>query len=206
MTGEPSPGGEAGAAPRPGSPAIRRLLRALIALTVLLALLTAVRIWVFTPFRILSASMEPSLLGESPGHPGDTVLLNRLAYLSSGPRRWEVVAFRAVDSGKPVNVVKRVAGLPGETVELDGRGGFLIDGNSPERPAALAGIRYVRRGTYGLRPVTLGPRQYYLLGDNSYLSQDSRSFGPVAAGRISAAWSGSSSPGAVSAPCRSPAH
>jgi signal peptidase I len=158
----------------------RRLLRVLIVITLLLALVSAVRLWVLTPFHIPTSSMEPTLLGEKPPeHPGDTVVLNRLAYLASDPVRWDVVVFVSQEGGAPVNVVKRVVGLPGETVLLAGDD-VLIDGEPPARPPGLEGIRYIRRGSHGVAPITLGPREYFVLGDNSYLSQDSRAFGPVA--------------------------
>jgi signal peptidase I len=181
-----------GPAPAPGWP-LRRLVTVLSALAFFLALLLFVRTWVLIPFRIPTSSMEPALLGQKGDRPGDTIIVNRLAYLFSDPARWDIVAFRPApgDGGGEgaagrksegdSNMVKRVVGLPGETVRVQD-GWVLIDGRPLPRIPSLASIRYVAAGEHGASPSTsvkLGPEEYFVLGDNSYLSHDSRRFGPL---------------------------
>ncbi len=183
--GSPDPGvppPPPGTTPRQNR-AARRLIVVLSAVAVFMALLLVVRTLVLTPFQIPTSSMEPTLLGESRDHPGDTIVVNRLAYLGSGPARWDVVAFRAVDRGgagvgeRPA-IVKRVVGLPGEKVEIAG-GEVYVNGNLAAKPPSLKDIHYIASGSYGWSPIDLGPEEYFVLGDNSYLSQDSRRFGPL---------------------------
>ena len=147
-----------------------------------------VRIWILEPFQIASASMEPALIAPAldRSHPGDTILVNRLSYLFGSPSRWEVVVFRPVEELDPgvedsrPNLVKRVVGLPGETVEIED-GEIHVNGHVVPRPSGLPKIRYSRSGVYGVEAFHLGPDQYFCLGDNSYPSIDSRRFGPVPA-------------------------
>ena len=168
--------------------AYRLLLLVLLLVSLALSLLLVVRAFVLTPFRIPTSSMEPTLLGESPDHGGDTIVVNRLAFLFSGPERWDVVALRPVETGEPgsaagPSLVKRVVGLPGETLEISD-GAVLIDGKPMDKPPFLENVHYIQRGNHGWRPLQLGPGEYFVLGDNSYLSQDSRQFGPVPEGHI----------------------
>ena len=169
--------------PAKGGPTPRRLIAVLSSVAAFMALLLVIRAHVLTPFRIPTASMEPTLLGESPQHPGDTILVNRLAYREAGPGRWEVVAFRAVekphvDGKEPPAIVKRVVGLPGEKIEISG-GEVYVNDQLAAKPASLRDVHYIASGSFGWRSVELGPDEYFVLGDNSYLSQDSRSFGPL---------------------------
>src|SRR3972149_6672523 len=103
---------------------------------------------------------------------GDRLLVDRTAFAFRAPRRWEVVVFRSPeDAGKLC--VKRVVGLPGETVALDGSD-VLIDGR---RVAGPGNFDYETR--YGdnreLRTGwRLGPGEYFVLGDNAEVSDDSR--------------------------------
>ena len=105
---------------------------------------------------------------------GDRLLVDRTAFALRDPRRWEVVVFRSpVDESELC--VKRIVGLPGETVALAG-GDVLING---ERIAVPHDLRYgVRYGDHdklreGWR---LGPEEYFVLGDNAEISVDSRNW------------------------------
>jgi signal peptidase I len=123
-------------------------------------------------FRIPSASMRPTL--ES----GDHVLVDKKSYWSNPPARFDVVVFETPDSGKVF--IKRVIGLPGETVELRNREVF-VDGVAIEEPHVASGdLVGTPREPRDTMPPTLVPeRSYFLLGDNRDHSYDSRFTGMI---------------------------
>lgn len=124
-------------------------------------------------FRIPAGSMMPTLLI------GDHIWVDKAAYGGHDPRRFDVVVV-----GSPRDAaqtfVKRVIGLPGETVEL--RNGVVwIDGSPLDEPQMLlasAGTAPANRN-YGRLPVRVESGQYFVLGDNRDQSYDSRYWGPV---------------------------
>jgi signal peptidase I len=128
---------------------------------------------------ISSGSMKPTLQGEN-AEEGDWILTEKISYRFRTPRRWEVAALRKEDG---LNVMKRVVGLPGERVSVvDGR--VCIDGEEAPRPQSLDDIEYlavarVHRG----RQADCG-EGYFVLGDDTRDSQDSRFEGPVPRGQI----------------------
>ncbi len=151
-----------------------------IALAVVLALV--IRSFLFQAFQIPSGSMIPTFLE------GDRVLVKKFTYglrnpwnnrlwLETGrPERWDVVVFISPEDHDK-DFVKRVVGLPGETVTLMG-GEIFIDGRQLEDPYG----RYDPGSRSPLRdrpPVRLGENQYFMMGDNRDHSSDSRAWGPV---------------------------
>ena len=202
--------------PRPQS-ASRRLFAVRLVLLAVAALF--VRTWVAQSFSIPSGSMEPSLL------PGDFVLVDRFVFGATplGAER-VVLPMRAVRRGDVVvsrlpaaprrHLVKRVVGLPGETVALRS-GTVYIDGaplDEPYLPARLRG-RTKRRAGPGAQsaaaqerfgPVTIPPQHYFVLGDNRDHSQDSRLWGALPrgslTGRVVATYWSSAPPEVVALP------
>ncbi|MGQ9589252.1 MAG: signal peptidase I [Planctomycetota bacterium] len=163
----------------------RRRLRAAAAAAAALILVASAGLS-YVPCRVEGDSMSPTLDGGSSGRKGDVVLLNRIAYLVGEPRRWDVVVIRRREGSFEDGVrdsVKRIVGLPGEEIEIaDGR--CFAGGRPLEPPPALAGRPVVGKGPYGRGRVRLGGDEYFVLGDSSYVSRDSRSFGPVRRGEI----------------------
>jgi signal peptidase I len=101
---------------------------------------------------------------------GDRLLVDRTAFAFRQPRRWEVVVFRAPEDANQL-FVKRIVGLPGETVSIR-EGGVRINGQLVTRPDI--GIYQDR---YGDRDeCRLNPTEYFVVGDNGAISDDSRSW------------------------------
>ena len=133
------------------------------------------RLFVVSLARIKGRSMLPTL------HDRDVALVWRLGYLLHEPRRGDVVICHYPGRRMrrlpflPQSFVKRVVGLPGDTVEwLEGE--LLLNGQPLREPYLdPARCRFKRTRP----PLTLGPDEYYVLGDNRDSSNDSRSVGPL---------------------------
>lgn len=141
----------------------------LILIAVVLALV--LRIWVVQSFYIPSGSMEPTLQG------GDRILVNKLSYVFGTVHTGNIVVFRrpAADVG-PANIhylVKRVIGLPGQTIS-EKNGEVYINGRLLKEPWLPTGTL-----TYHLKTQKIPPGEYFVMGDNRGDSFDSRYFGPI---------------------------
>jgi signal peptidase I len=168
--------------PRPVRTAIDWALTLLVAVAVVLVFEAEVA----KPYEIPTSSMEPTLHCARPGKGcrgtfSDRVLVNRLAYRFRGPRRGDVVVFEAPTKalarcGAGGAYVKRIVGLPGETVRL-ADGDVSIDGK-PLDDNAYIRSRAQRGVASGSWKVPAG--RYFLLGDNRIDSCDSRTWGSVA--------------------------
>jgi len=141
---------------------------------VIIALLIVVpiRYFIFQPFFVRGQSMEPNF--ES----GDYLIVDEISYRFRDPQRGEVVVFKY-----PINpsqhYIKRIIGLPGETIEIgDGKviiysenlGALVLDESDYLSPFIF---------TPGDIRVTLDKNEYFVLGDNRSVSADSRRFGPL---------------------------
>ena len=140
-----------------------------------LALALVLRLYVVNLARIKGRSMLPTL------HDRDYALVWRLPYLLRAPRRGEVVICHYPGRKMkrlpflPQAFVKRVIALPGDTVEWQ-EGVLLLNGEPLKEPYLdPAHCRSLRTRP----PRTLGPDEYYVLGDNRDASNDSRSVGPL---------------------------
>ena len=161
--------------PRPRRRILRWLLRQLEHCLALIGLGTLVYFACFNLSRVVSASMAPTLCGNN-WQSGDLVLTERVSYWFRPPRRWEVIAFRNQDG---VQVMKRVIGLPGEQVQMRRGGQILIGGEPVALPPALEFLKYFPFGNlFGDRRAACDDG-YYVLGDFSRDSDDSRFNGPV---------------------------
>jgi signal peptidase I len=135
------------------------------------ALLVAfvIKTFLLQAFYIPSLSMAPTL------HVNDRVLVNKLSYDLHDVNRGDLVVFVSPpnEGSETKDLIKRVIGLPGETVESrDGR--ILINGQVLDEP-------YLDRGvtTGALDKVVVPPDHLWVMGDNRANSRDSRFFGPV---------------------------
>jgi signal peptidase I len=112
--------------------------------------------------QMLSISMEPTL------SPNDYFIVDRLAYQSESPQRGDLIIFEMPYSGPGI---KRVIGLPGETVKIDS-GQVYINGQVLNEPEYISKTRY--QGQW-----LVGESEYFVLGDNRNNSSDSHNWGNV---------------------------
>lgn len=112
--------------------------------------------------QIPSGSMENTIM------PGDRIIGNRLAYTFSDPQRFDIIIFRYPDDESQL-FIKRIIGLPGETVEIiDGR--IYINGS--DEPLEDVETKEPASGTFG--PYEVPEDCYFVMGDNRNNSLDSR--------------------------------
>ena len=135
--------------------------------TLSIALIVAflIRNFIFQPYRVQMGSMLPTL------QENNLIIVNKLTYRFQAPKRGDIVVFHPPNNPS-VYYIKRIVGLPGETIEIT-NGEILINGVSlPEKYISI-----LTPGLYG--PKTLPENEYFLMGDHRNNSLDSREFGPI---------------------------
>jgi signal peptidase I len=184
-TDDMSPAAPGGPPDRAAAPRKARWLRELVIVVVVaVGLAVLLRTFVVQTFSIPSGSMEPTL------NIGDRIVVDKLSYDLHGVGRGDIVVFArppAEDcAGAPVSdLVKRVVGLPGETISLSGNGYVLINGKQLDEtwlPKSVQGTTYPGpSGTaYSLQhPYKIPANHYFMMGDNRGDSCDSRFWGPI---------------------------
>lgn len=136
-----------------------------------LAIILPIRYFLVQPFYVKGASMEPNFYDH------DYLLIDEISYRFREPERGEVVVFRYPRD--PSNYfIKRIVGLPNERLVIKDDKLYIstAGGQQIEYSEPYLG-EWVK--TVGSLDVTLGPDQYFVLGDNRHASLDSRSFGPI---------------------------
>ena len=183
---------------------VHALLDFLFMIAVVFGVLFVVQLWVVKPFKIPTASMEPTL------GVGDRIFAARFVYHLGDPSRGDIVVFHPNGSGSGVYrtntassevYVKRLIGLPGEVVgSTGGRVWVCADDRDPGdlgRPEATAGCRFLNEpyvhgkatgqcppGARDLEPIHVDRGRYLLLGDNRLESNDGRCWGLIRRSQI----------------------
>ncbi len=152
----------------------------------------AIKQWVINPYRIPSSSMEPTLHCARPASGceasfSDRVLACRVCYDLWAPKRGDIIVFNtpplaASRCGQGGVYVKRLIGLPGDTVREDGNGFIWINGKRLNEPYVQPARRLQdvqRNPNYRNKTWHVPAGQYFFMGDNRGGSCDSRVWGTV---------------------------
>ena len=143
---------------------VRGFMRWVFEIVVTLVLAAMVGIMLFQTVTMQESSMEPTIAV------GDRFFINRVVYKFSSPKRGDLIVFRTNASDDAALHIRRVIGLPGETIQISG-GRSLIDGE-----AYKEGKDFPMISNPGLASssITLESGEYFVLGDNRNNSEDSR--------------------------------
>src|SRR4051794_27321492 len=167
----PAPNAPSGAKKRGGRDSARVAAEwiGLVVLALVIALL--IKTFLFQAFYIPSESMVPTL------KVGDRVLVNKLSYKFHDVHRGDIVVFKAPPAARSDGIddlVKRVVGLPGDTVEARDDGRIYVNDRLLDEP-------YLPKGTLttNLPPTKIPAGHLFMMGDNRVASRDSRYFGPI---------------------------
>ena len=159
---------------------LRFFLDLLETLAISLAIFLVVYIFFIQPHRVDGLSMYPNLKD------GEYLLSDKMSYRFNEPQRGDVVIFHAPRAAcytfSECDFIKRIIGLPGETVELRD-GVFYINGEGLMEPYISEGVRTMANGINdALAPgkvIVLADDEYIVVGDNREDSSDSRSWGQI---------------------------
>ena len=143
---------------------VRGFMRWVFEIVVALVLAAMVGIMLFQTVTMQESSMEPTI------EVGDRFFINRVVYKFTSPKRGDLIVFRTNASDDAALHIRRVIGLPGETIQISG-GRILIDGE-----AYKEGKDFPMISNPGLASssITLESGEYFVLGDNRNNSEDSR--------------------------------
>lgn len=143
----------------------------LVAVSLLIVL--PIRYFLIQPFFVFGASMEPNF------HDKDYLIVDEISYRFSEPKRGDVIVFKyPYDTSQ--YFIKRIIGLPGDRVQVEGGLVTIFNQNHPQG-FVLAENYLEGRLTRGSMSAEIGPNEYFVLGDNRDFSLDSRRFGKLPA-------------------------
>ena len=135
-----------------------------------LAIILPVRYFLIQPFIVKGASMEPNF------YDSEYLIIDELTFHFRNPERGEIIVFRPPEH-EDQYYIKRIIGLPGETVEL--RNGEITIYNNDVPNGFVLHESYITQVTEGRDRRVLGAEEYYVMGDHRDASLDSRFFGAV---------------------------
>lgn len=130
------------------------------------AIVIPIRMFIAQPFIVSGASMDPTF------QDGDYLIVDELSYYLRRPERGEVIIFRPPQN-KKTYYIKRIIGLPGDTVTIKDSQVFITHGDDTFK----VDEDYIQSTTGPdlIRP--LGEKEYFVMGDNRQFSSDSRAWG-----------------------------
>lgn len=140
-------------------------------LCIAILIVVPIRMFIAQPFIVSGASMDPTFQDRQ------YLIVDEISYHLGDPTRGDVVIFKYPKNPQQY-FIKRVIGLPGETVIIDSKGTVYIKDSSGKTTLTLT-EPYVTFTKEGSVERTLGKDEYFVMGDNRAGSFDSRAWGPV---------------------------
>ena len=128
---------------------------------IIILVVIIIRTFIATPIRVNGTSMDTTL------HNGETMILNKLGMKTKGIKRWDIIV---IDTDT-THLIKRVIALPGEIIKYE-NGKLYINNQEIED-------KYSLTKTEDFKEVKIGKNEYFVMGDNRFISQDSRTIGPI---------------------------
>ncbi len=135
-----------------------------------IAVLLPIRLFVAEPFLVYGSSMEPNF------DTGDYLIVDEISYRIADPKRGDVVVLRP-PTDETKHFIKRVIGLPNETVDV--KGDVVTIYNTANPNGFVLKEPYLEFKSDRTARYTLKENEYFVMGDNRSVSYDSRSWGPL---------------------------
>lgn len=147
--------------------------------TVVIALSIFLIIYLFvaSPHQVNGQSMVPNFQS------GEYVLSDKVSYKFGNPKRGDIVVFHAPEAancpkGTGCDFIKRVMGLPGESLEVHDNH-IWVNGQQVDEPYIPKEFETLAGNATKGKTIVLGPDEYFVSGDNRPYSSDSRAWGPI---------------------------
>jgi signal peptidase I len=142
--------------------------------TIAIALLIAIpiRYFIAEPFIVSGASMDPTFAS------GNFLIVDRVSYRFNEPKRDDVIVFK-YPNNPSVYYIKRIIGLPGETVKIDDGKVVIVNDENPTGIKLKEPFVAKDHKSYDSSITVLGENEYFVMGDNREQSSDSRTWGPL---------------------------
>ncbi len=144
-----------------------------------LSLFLVVYLFLLQPHQVNGLSMFPNF------HNGDYLLTDKVSYRVGTPQRGDVIVFHAPPAancpeGTGCDFIKRVIAVPGDTVQVK-ESALYVNQQRLDESEYLESAVITNEGSFtaGGRTSTMGPNEYFAVGDNRAHSSDSRAWGPV---------------------------
>src|SRR3989338_4801605 len=131
-----------------------------------------IRVYVAQPYIVSGNSMYPTFKN------GDYLVVDQLTYHFTEPQHGDVIVFRFHNNPSQF-FIKRIIGIPGETVRIENGKLFIARGEDEARVEIPVAEPYAGPGSFDSKTLALGDNEYFVMGDNRGASLDSRSWGPL---------------------------
>lgn len=148
----------------------QEILSWILTFAVAIALALVIRTFIFEPVRVDGHSMDYTLADN------EYMIVTKYDYLLGEPERFDVVICHYPERGR-TNFVKRLVGLPGDTVSML-NGTLYVNGEAIDEPYIT------NKANYNRQAYTLKDDEYFVLGDNRSSSNDSHIIGPISREQI----------------------
>lgn len=140
--------------------------------SILLVVLLGLRLFVFGPFLVYGSSMEPTF------ETGDYLIVDEITYRFEDPKRGDVIVLQPpVKEKQNSHFIKRIIGLPGETIIV--KGNVVTVKNADHPDGFTINEPYIQFESNREATHTLLSDEYFVMGDNRQVSSDSRIWGPL---------------------------